>query len=125
MLGETLRRSVALKSEPHAAAHLGGVEVALSSAAAVLRDAAAQIDAAPSSNAFALALRVRGAVENAATLVLRHASRAMGAGPLCRDPRVARHVADLPIFLRQSHAERDLAELGADDAKQDIEPWVL
>jgi len=125
MLGETLRQSVARKMEPLAAAHLGAVDIALLGAGAVLRDAAVQIDAAPSSDAFGLALRVRGTVENAANLVLQHASRALGAGPLCRDPRVARHAADLPIFLRQSHAERDLAELGAAVAKQDVEPWML
>ncbi len=32
--------------------------------------------------------------------------------PLCRDARFARALADLPVFLRQSHAERDLASLG-------------
>jgi len=37
--------------------------------------------------------------------------RALGAAPICRDPWVARMMADLPVFLRQSHAERDLAAL--------------
>jgi hypothetical protein len=45
--------------------------------------------------------------------VLRHAGHALGAGPMCRDPAIARRFADLPVFLRQSHAERDLAEIGA------------
>jgi hypothetical protein len=51
-------------------------------------------------------------VEEAATAVMHHATRALGAGPLCRDARFARALADLPVFLRQSHAERDLAALG-------------
>jgi hypothetical protein len=43
---------------------------------------------------------------------MHHATRALGAGPLCRNARFARALADLPVFLRQSHAERDLAALG-------------
>ncbi|MBZ4576138.1 acyl-CoA dehydrogenase, partial [Mycobacterium avium subsp. hominissuis] len=31
---------------------------------------------------------------------------------LCQDGRHAQRVADLSIYIRQSHAERDLAELG-------------
>ena len=38
--------------------------------------------------------------------------RALGPGPLCQDGRHAQRVADLSIYIRQSHAERDLAELG-------------
>jgi len=124
-LAESLRECIAEKPEPHAAAHLGAADVALASAAAVLREAAARIDAAPDSNACALALRVREVVENAATSVLQHVSRALGAGPLCRDARVARHMADLPVFLRQSQAERDLVHLGGAVAKLATGSWAL
>jgi hypothetical protein len=31
---------------------------------------------------------------------------------LCTDDRHARAVADLTVYIRQSHAERDLAALG-------------
>ena len=64
-------------------------------------------------------------VEAAATTVLEHASRALGAGPLCRNAGFARMVADLPVFLRQSHAERDLATLGSELAKSGESPWAL
>jgi len=124
-LAESLRECIAEKPEPHAAAHLGAADVALASAAAVLREAAARIDAAPDSNACALALRVREVVENAATSVLQHVSRALGAGPLCRDARVARHMADLPVFLRQSQAERDPVHLGGAVAKLATGSWAL
>ena len=36
----------------------------------------------------------------------------LGAGPLSRDARHAALTADLPVYLRQSHAEADLAGLG-------------
>jgi hypothetical protein len=38
--------------------------------------------------------------------------RALGPGPLVLDAEHARRVADLAIYIRQSHAERDLAALG-------------
>ncbi|HEY2199001.1 MAG TPA: acyl-CoA dehydrogenase, partial [Mycobacterium sp.] len=34
-------------------------------------------------------------------------------GPLCLDEQHARAVADLTVYVRQSHAERDLAALGS------------
>ena len=43
---------------------------------------------------------------------MRHVGRAVGAGPYCKDPHFAQLMADLPVYTRQSHAERDLAGLG-------------
>jgi hypothetical protein len=63
-------------------------------------------------NTQLIALRARLAVEATANTVMHHAGRALGAAPLCRNERFARAMADLPVFLRQSHAERDLAALG-------------
>ncbi|MFI1990520.1 acyl-CoA dehydrogenase [Actinoplanes sp. NPDC020271] len=97
---------------PHALAHLGAVDVALASAWAVLADAAGRIDADPRADAGRLALRVRAAVESAATEVVDRVGRALGAGPLCLDPGHAQRIADLTVYLRQSHAESDLEQLG-------------
>jgi alkylation response protein AidB-like acyl-CoA dehydrogenase len=97
---------------PHAVAHLGGVDVALGAARAVLAEAAAAIDANPEADAHHLAVRVRSTVEAAASEVLDRVGRALGAGPLCRDADHARRVADLTVYLRQSHAEGDLEQLG-------------
>jgi alkylation response protein AidB-like acyl-CoA dehydrogenase len=113
------------KPDPHRLAHLGSVDVALSGAAALLIASAATIDADPRGDACALALRVRLTVEAAASTVLEHANRALGAGPLCRDPWFARMAADLPVFLRQSHAERDLATLGSSLSITGVSPWAL
>ncbi|WP_345810687.1 acyl-CoA dehydrogenase [Paraburkholderia sp. PREW-6R] len=111
-IGRMLRDASIQRADPHRLAHLGAVEVALAGAAAVLRETAAQIDANPLANAQREAMRARLVVEEAATAVMQHATRTLGAGPLCRDARFARALADLPVFLRQSHAERDLAALG-------------
>lgn len=97
---------------PHARAHLGAADVALSSARAVLLDAAARIDADPRGDAELLAFRVRATVEAAATTVIGHVGRALGAAPLSHDAAHAARVADLTVYLRQSHAEKDLDHLG-------------
>lgn len=100
---------------PHAAAHLGGVEVALAAAESVLRDGARAIDDDPldlADEGRRRAMIVRAAVERSATEVLDRVGRALGAGPLCHDRAHARRVADLTVYLRQSHAESDLEALG-------------
>jgi hypothetical protein len=118
------------RDEPHAAAHLGAIDAALAAARALLAETAAWIDAHPAASARIPALRSRAAVEETAGTVLAHAGRALGAGPLCRDAALAQRFADLPVFVRQSHAERDLAELGrglsASDGESSAAPgWRL
>jgi hypothetical protein len=124
-IANTVRELSRGAKDPHRLAHLGAIDVAMGSAAALLREAAAIIDAQPSANAQALALRARLVVEAAADQVMRHAGRALGAGPLCRNERFARAMADLPVYLRQSHAERDLAALGQGVAETPPGAWLL
>ena len=111
-----LRQAAASRSlSAHAAAHLGGVEVALAAADSVLRDGARAIDDDPldlAGEGRHRAMIVRAVVERSATEVLDRVGRALGAGPLCHDRAHARRVADLTVYLRQSHAESDLEALG-------------
>jgi alkylation response protein AidB-like acyl-CoA dehydrogenase len=111
-IAERLRRHCAQRPEPHALAHLGAVDSALHAAAQVLRASALTIDANPLDNAELLARRARAVVEHSVEQVIRHVGHALGAGPFCKDRQFAQLMADLPVFLRQSHAERDLAALG-------------
>ena len=111
LLSAARRRDVG----PHSLAHLGAVDIALTSARAALDQAADEIDADPSDMGgagAARALRVRAQVEAAAAEVMNRVGRALGAGPLCHDEEHGRRVADLTVYLRQHHAERDLAQLG-------------
>ncbi len=98
--------------DAHRLAHLGSVDCALSAVRDLLHATAHAIDAHPQADAMALAMRARLAVEDAAGTVMRHVGEALGAGPFCRNRRFARLMADLPVFLRQSHARRDQAALG-------------
>ncbi|MPT05300.1 MAG: acyl-CoA dehydrogenase [Delftia sp.] len=107
-----LQQAVGQGEDPHRQAHLGALDVALAGAAGLLRDAAARIDATPSDPCLLAVSRARLAVEAAAEEVLRRVPRAIGPGPLCKNRGLAQLMADLPVFIRQSHAERDQAALG-------------
>ena len=116
-VGHTLLTAAAERDVgPHALAHLGAVDIALRTARSALDAAAAEIDADPDDlrdGGRLRALRVRALVESVATEVMHRVGRALGAGPLSHDEAHSRRVADLTVYLRQHHAERDLAELGA------------
>lgn len=94
--------------------HAGAADVAVHAAGCVLADAARRIDdgTAGGSDGALLALRVRSVVAEAAETVLRHAAHALGPAPLAFDAAHAARVADLELYVRQHHAERDLAALG-------------
>ncbi len=116
-VGKTLLAAAAERDVgPHALAHLGAVDIALSTAKTALDVAATEIDADPDDRKDGgrlRALRVRALVEAVSTEVMQRVGRALGAGPLCHDEAHSRRVADLTVYLRQHHAERNLAELGA------------
>ncbi len=125
-IAQAVHAALRMRATPdaHQWAHLGSIDAALQSAASVLRAAADWIDRHPMDDAQAWALRARLVVERCAASVLWHAGRTLGAGPLCKDARLARAMADLPVYMRQSHAERDLAALGR-HVVQDPSPWQL
>lgn len=115
-VAEPLYRSAGSNSsDAYSLAHLGAVDAALAAGGAMLKNAAAHIDSDPfdrAGTAQLLARRVRTVVEHAVDEAITRTGRALGPGPLCQDGRHAQRVADLSIYIRQSHAERDLAELG-------------
>ncbi len=123
-LARAVAERAAARSNPHTAALLGTIDVALRSLRALLRETAARIDADPAADRAEDALRVRAAADETARVVLDAAGRALGAGPLCRDATIARHFADLPVFIRQTHAERDLAAL-AERVLERRDRWEL
>jgi len=123
LIASKLHTALLARHDEHGLAHLGSVIAAMDSARFALTAAAHAIDAHPKGNQRALALSVRAIVESACREVLDHAGRALGAKPFCMDAQFAAMAADLPVFLRQSHAERDLAELGALALKKDMQ-WT-
>ena len=100
-IAQTVRELSQGRKESHRFAHLGSINVALTGAAAVLRASAEGIDTHSGAEAQVIAMRAQLAVEGAAEEVIRHAGRALGAGPLCRNARLARAMAGY-----QAHAIR-------------------
>jgi alkylation response protein AidB-like acyl-CoA dehydrogenase len=104
----------------HALAHVGELHAALAGADALVARTAALVDAAAAAPAQAGApadvvlavATLRAAVERAARDVVDRAPRIVGPGPLSRDAGLARMLADLALYVRQHHAERDHAALG-------------
>lgn len=113
------------RGDPHADAHLGAVDAHLGAARAALQVCAQWIDAHPTDDARLPVQRVRAIVEHSVEQVITHVGRALGASPFCRQARFARLLSDLPVFMRQSHAERDLAGLGQLLCEQPAQRWSL
>lgn len=104
--------------------HLGAVDTRLHAARSVLARAAAALDAGDLAGAtgWRAALRVREVVATTCEEVLSRTAHGLGPGPLATEEEHARRVADLELYLRQWHAERDQASLGrlvVDDAASD------
>jgi len=91
------------------------VDAATAAAEAMLSSAATEVDADPLNRkgmAELVARRTRAVVETAVEETITRTARALGPAPLCQDAQHAKRVADLTMYVRQSHAERDLERLG-------------
>jgi alkylation response protein AidB-like acyl-CoA dehydrogenase len=112
-LADRLLAGAVQRPDDLVALSVGTVDVVLHAAWACLIDAARHVDA-PTDDQVGerLALRVRSVVAAAAERVVSQVGHALGPAPLAFDETHARRVADLEIYLRQHHGERDLAALG-------------
>lgn len=114
-----------------ALAHVGAVDTALGGARATLAVTARLVDASgggatartAAEPPAVIARRTRNVVAAAAETVLTHAAHALGPAPLALDEEYARRVADLQVYLRQHHAERDEASQGRDLIAAGGSPW--
>jgi alkylation response protein AidB-like acyl-CoA dehydrogenase len=105
-------RAVRDGADQLSAVYAGQADAASWSASTVLRAAAAEVDRAPDGAGMKLlAARVRAVVAREVRAILALEARALGPGPVATDEDHARRVADLDLYLRQDHADRDLARL--------------
>ena len=107
------------RDDCHALAHLGAVDAECWAMAAVLRQAADEIDGDSSHRAgdrareaMRRALRARHVVERACLDVMARLDRVGGPRASALDGAIAQHRADLALYLQQCHGERDLEALG-------------
>lgn len=120
-IARSVHAAAAAKPNPHLLAHLGAIDEVVQSARAVLWEAAAATDRGDP-RARVLAKRVRATVARACDDVIHRAGRALGPAPLALNAAHAKRVADLQLYVRQHHAERDLESLGRSIADEPA-PW--
>jgi hypothetical protein len=110
--------------DAHQLAHIGELHAALAASDALLGRTAAAVDEpghhdGPAADHGLAVATVRAAVERATREVLDRVPRILGPAPLSRDAELARALADLALYVRQHHAERDHAALGG----QVVDRW--
>lgn len=112
---ELVDRAIAHLADPpnaHQLAHLGELNALLEAADALLVRVATALDADPTAIHALRVAQLRCAVERVVREVLDRVPRMLGPMPLSRDAGLARMLADLGIYVRQHHGERDHAALG-------------
>ncbi len=123
-------------ADDHQLAHVGAVTAAIEGAAGALVTTATLLDPRPvrdrrphtgSAGQLAevaqlarAALTCRSVVEAVVAVAVQHLPRAAGAVAISRDADFAHRLADLEVYVRQHHGERDLARLGVAELEQ---PW--
>lgn len=123
-LAQALQAQVRCRPSDHGLAHLGEIDALLSGLREKFVAGAHWIDENPTANAERLAFQLRTATEIAARHVIDLTTRALGAAAYCKDRGMAQRLADLPVFLSQSHAERDWQHLG-EIAAEETAAWEL
>ncbi|NLA34114.1 MAG: acyl-CoA dehydrogenase [Actinobacteria bacterium] len=111
-----VERSVGhIPTDPHAQAHLGAIDAELWNLRALISAAAAEIDAdhgEQERERRRRALRVRHLVDEAIGSIVAHLTRAAGPRLLAHVGDVHQQLAEVELYRRQCHAERDLEILG-------------
>jgi hypothetical protein len=103
------------RKDAHTLAHLGAMHSCIWIMRTCLDAAGREIDILPMDYAAAhvRALTVRHVIEQQCTDILRRFARAYGPFPLSMDADISQRYHELDLYLRQSHAERDLEALGS------------
>lgn len=121
-IARTVFDATATRRDPFLLAHLGVIDELLQSSRRALLEATQLIDSAEPPDGRILARRVRLTVARACEEILDRTGHALGPAPLALDADHAKRVADLQLYVRQHHAERDQASLGEALAGGD-RPW--
>ena len=124
-IGRRVHAQASARDDQLLAMHLGAVDHRLESARRALAEAATLVDDGSLDGAQGrlLAKRVRATVAGVCEDVLTIAGHALGPAPLALEPEHAKRVADLQVYVRQQHAERDDVSLGTSLAASADAPW--
>lgn len=122
-IARTVLEQARIAENPHLLAHLGAIDTLLHACRCALIDAYRQVDQEAVGDVRLLAERVRGLVARSCEEIILRAGHALGPGPLATDASHAKRIADLQLYIRQHHAERDDAAHGALLTAREEPPW--
>jgi alkylation response protein AidB-like acyl-CoA dehydrogenase len=102
------------RDDPHTLAHLGAMQASVWGMYSLLKRAGDEVDGAPGDVTAGQirALQLRHLIEQMGTEIIQRFSRAYGPYPLSMDEETSRRCQEAALYMRQSHAERDLECLG-------------
>ncbi|WP_130804010.1 acyl-CoA dehydrogenase family protein [Acinetobacter ihumii] len=123
-LADILLASSQIRSSSFQSYYLGQITTQLITTRSLFQKVANQIDRHPG-HPHELMIRVlRAKVEETAQTVLTLTGQALGARPFCENAIFSQLAADLPVFLRQSHAAFDFEKI-AELTRQEQKLWHL
>lgn len=110
--------------------YLGQVSSQLSLLPVYFRAVAEQIDTAPSDSHVLMIRQLRQQVVQTAHNVMNLVGEALGSAPFCQSAHFARLMADLAVFIRQTHGAFDAQAIGEkllslSHAREQENPWQL
>lgn len=111
-LAQTLLSAVQQRNTSFHTAYLGQISTLMVTTQHLFHRTAEAIDQAPQHSHEYLIRILRAQVEQTAQQTLMLVGQALGARPFCQDAVFAQLAADLPVFLRQSHAAFDFEKIG-------------
>lgn len=111
-LADFLYQQCKTKQHAYALMYLGEMSTLLFTTKQYFHYVADQIDQHPAQSHELIIRILRAKVEQTAQAVLEQVGKALGARPFCEDKIFAALAADLPVFLRQSHAAFDVERIG-------------
>jgi alkylation response protein AidB-like acyl-CoA dehydrogenase len=120
-IGRTVFSAMRDRPNPHGLSHLGVIDELLESNRRALDEAAARVDDGSADRT--LSKRVRASIARSVEEILQRAGRALGPAPLALDAGHTKRVADLQLYVRQYHAERDEQSLGEAILRSGSAPW--
>lgn len=124
-LAQQLFNQLQNKPHPFKAMYLGEISTALHINRQYFYEIAQRIDQSPHQTHEYNIRMLRQFTEQTARLVMEKVGLALGAAPYCQDGHFARLIADLSVFIRQTHGAFDLAQIGELTIEQEIEQWTL
>jgi alkylation response protein AidB-like acyl-CoA dehydrogenase len=122
-IARTVYRGLGSSPAPLQAMLLGQLDGFVQSARRALVEAVAAIDEEDVDGGAIVAKRARQSVAESCEHAIGLAGHALGPAPLALDADHAKRVADLELYIRQHHAEKDDASLGTSLAATGTSPW--